>query len=206
MGLTKESFGYDSDEYSYLTDAVELAKYVNGACIELGLRLGRGTATIMEGVSQYSPNKYVVSVDPYGSIPYEHREGQICRLDYTNQMKCECLSMMYSFSLQLGVKYDHINLTDTTFFEKYGHGLWIYDLNPYLETKYSVVHLDGPHGVEAIKKEIEFFSPRMDSGAMLVIDDISIDFVNIDPINDYLISLGWEILKQGGKKGLYKKI
>lgn len=196
----------DSGEYEYLTEAVELSKDVDGVCCEIGLRMGLGTKTIIDAVRQFCPTKTVISIDPYGSILYQGREmNEPCRLDYTNDMKYRCLSALYAYLVDNPVDYHYYDVEDTVFFERYAKGIEKYDLDKNVLNTYSMVHFDGPHHYEAIKHELLFFNDRMASGATIIVDDITIDFIDIKPVNELFIKLGWTILKQGAKKGLYQK-
>lgn len=197
----------DSGEYEFLTEAVQLSAQVEGMCIEIGLRRGMGTKTIIDAVRQFCPNKTVISVDPFGSIPYVGREhiGEI-RLDYDNSMKLDCMADIWTYVKQNPVNYRYECLTDQAYFEKYADGVPKYDLEISKEEKYSAIHLDGPHDYAHVSAEIKWFNDRTNSGAIIVIDDITPDFIDIKPINELLVFLGWNILKQGAKKGLYQKI
>lgn len=205
--MIASDFGFDSGEYEFLGEAVELSKDVEGICCEVGVRLGRGTAEIMESVRQFCPNKKVIAVDCYGSLPYIGREhiGAI-RLDYDNPMKAKCMAQLWEYVIENPVNFDFIPLTDYAFFDKFSDGVPNYELEESLLTKYSMVHLDAQHTVADVSRQIIWFNERMLSGATLVIDDITIDFFDIIPVNLLLVDLGWVILKQGVKKGLYKKL
>lgn len=195
----------DSDEYWFLTEAVELSKDVEGMCCEIGLRRGMGTKTIIDAAIEYRPGSTVLSIDPFGSIPYEHREGQICRLDYTNDMYKEVLADMSAYVIGKNVNWLMFKETDRRFFLNSPDGVELYDLEPELCNKYAMVHLDGPHGYDAVAKEILWFNDRMDKGATMVIDDVSPDFIDIKPIQGLFAVLGWDELKMGNKKGLWQK-
>jgi hypothetical protein len=196
----------DSGEYEFLTEAVQMSANIEGMCVEIGLRRGMGTKTIIDAVRQYCPDKTVIAVDPYGSILYQGREHmEPCRLDYTNQMKNECLAAIYTYLVDHPCSFQFYNWTDDRFFLRMEHGVPTYELEEKLITKYSMVHLDGPHSVAAISHEIKWFSAQMDSGATLCVDDITPDFVQIEPIQELFIKLGWEEVKLGLKKGIWKK-
>lgn len=196
----------DSGEYEFLTESIDISKYVDGMCVEIGLRRGMGTKTIIDAVRQFCPHKTVISVDPYGSIPYVGREhiGEI-RLDYDNKMRNEAMVDMWQYSSDADVNWLPFIMTDTQFFKSFSDGVEINELETSICNKYSMAHLDGPHNYEHVSKEILWFNDRMDSGATITIDDITIDFIDIKPINELLISLGWSIVKQGAKKGIYIK-
>ena len=197
----------DSGEYEVIDEAVALSAHLYGMCIEIGVRRGKGTATIIDAVRKYCPDKYVVCVDPFGSIPYVGREhiGEI-RLDYDNNMKVDCMIDLWNYVRENPVNFRPECLTDYEFFEKYKDGVPKYDIEHATENSYSMAHLDGPHNYEHVSKEILWFNERMLKGSTIVLDDITEDFIDIKPINELFISLGWAILKQGIKKGLYQKL
>ena len=197
----------DSDEYDYLYEAVVLSAVVEGMCCEVGLRLGLGTKTIIDAVSQHCPQKLVVSVDCYGNVPYTGREpnGET-HYDYTDDMRNECMANMWAYIKENPVDYRFFNLADFDYFElfkngmpyyRYGGGFWV--------SKYSMVHLDAQHTVADIIRQTDWFNERMLSGATIAIDDITPDFLDFEPIKQHLIQLQFEHIKTGGKKSLWQK-
>lgn len=198
----------DSDEYDFLAKAVEVSKDVEGMCIELGLRLGLGSKTIIDAVREFCPNKLVVSVDPFGNIPYTGREpdGET-HYDYTDDMRNECMANMWAYIKENPVDYRFIQLSDYDFFEVYKGGIWRYGYNGGKgEYRYSMVHLDAQHTVKDVSRQIIWFNGWMNRGATLVIDDVTPDFLDFEPIEHLLKGLQWEELKRGGKKSLWRKL
>lgn len=203
--MTSHDFEFDSAEYELLAKGIELSKDVEGLCVEIGLRLGRGTATIMEAIAEYCPAKRTITIDPYGSLLYAGREGQLCRLDYTDGMRNACLPKIYTFAEQLQVKFKHIELTDTDFFDKCADGVIIYDHERYVINEYSFVHFDGPHNIKDLQTEFDFFYPRMNIGAILCFDDITIDFFDVSLLIKHMGDKVEQVYL-GAKKGLWRKI
>lgn len=195
----------DSGEYEFLTEAVELSKDVEGLILEIGLRAGMGTQTLIDACVQYRPGSTVISIDPFGSILYEGREGQICRLDYTDDMGKQCVSDLSAYILGKNINWIPFKMTDERFFKTHSDGVELYDLDTKLETKYACVHLDGPHSIYHLNKEINWFNERMESGSVVCIDDVTIDFLDISPIQRLFSELCWEEIKMGLKKGLWRK-
>jgi len=197
----------DSDEYWFLTEAVEMSKDVDGMCCEIGLRLGMGTKTIIDAVRVHCPNKLVVSVDPYGNMPYIGREHiGLTHYDYTDIMRNECMVDMWTYVRDNPVDWRFIQLADFNFFNIYSIGIPYYDYDGGgLYMKYSMVHLDGPHSVLILDEQIRWFNARMNSGAVICVDDVTPDFIDIRPINDLFEQLGWELVKEGNKKNIYQK-
>jgi len=193
----------DSDEYWFLTEAVEMSKDVEGMCCEIGLRLGMGTKTIIDASL---PCQTIISIDPFGSIPYVGREhiGPV-RLDYTNGMYKQVMADMSAYVLDKPVEWLFFKMTDCEYFNKFADGVELYELEEIVCNKYAMVHLDGPHEYKAIYNEFVFFNDRMDSGATIVIDDVTPDFIDIAPVNQLFESNGWELVKQGLKKNIYQK-
>jgi len=197
----------DSGEYELLTEAVELSKDVDGLLVEIGLRLGMGTKTIIDACLQHRPGSTVISIDPFGSILYTCREadGPI-RLDYTNDMYKRVMLSMSEYVIDKNVNWVMLKMTDNEFFNRFAYSFPIYELEHIIYTKYAMCHLDGVHTVHAISDEVEWFNDRMDSGATIVIDDCTPDFFDIEPINRLFESLNWELYKQGVKKNIYRKL
>lgn len=196
----------DSAEYEFLTEAVELSRDVEGMCCEIGLRRGMGTKTIIDAVRHFCPTKTVVAIDPYGSIPYIGREhmGE-CRLDYTNQMKSDCMADLWAYVRDNPVSFRYEEMRSEEYFSRFIDHVTIHDLEPKFQRLYSMAHLDGVHTVKAISREVIWFNDRMDSGACICVDDVTIDFVDIRPIQELFTRLGWEQVKMGLKKGLWRK-
>lgn len=196
----------DSGEYEFLTEAVKMTKYVRGMCVEVGLRKGLGTKTIIDACLEHRPGSTVISIDPFGSIEYVGREhiGKI-RLDYTNDMYKEVLADMSAYVIGKDVNWLMFKMTDTRFFREHADGVELYDLNPYMVNKYAMVHFDGEHYFSAIEAEFNFFNDRMDSGATIVIDDCTPDFIDIAPVNELFKISGWALYKEGIKKNIYQK-
>lgn len=203
--MTKEDFGYDSGEYELLTEAVSLAKDVDGMCLEIGLRLGRGMAMIIDAVAHYSPQKVCISLDPYGSLLYHGREGQIARLDYDETMRNTCLSQMYAFVQEKQVHWKFIELSDEDFYVNNKNGVIVYDHEKKLLNTYSVIHFDGPHNINDLKNEFNFFYPRMSIGAIGVWDDITPDFFDVEELEKHMGDK-MELVYKGQKKGLWRKV
>lgn len=197
----------DSRDYELITQGMDLSSHVDGLCMEIGLRLGGGTKYIIDGIKTFCPHKTALAIDPYGSILYEHKENDFVRLDYTESMKAECLKSLYEYTKQVEVPFIFINLEDTEFFKRYADGIPVYNIEKQIINKYSFVHLDGPHAIEPIKAEIDFFLPRIDKGACLVFDDIGEDgdvYYDHSIIEDYLFKNGFKLINKTAKKGLYQ--
>lgn len=202
MSITFEG---DSGDYEYITDGIILSAGIEGMALEIGTRRGGSLKYIIDAVYEHCPTKSVVSIDPYGSILYQGREGQICRLDYTNQMKYECMANVYAYLCEKPVDFHFFDVEDTVFFTRHADGVDKYDLEHSVIDKYSFVFFDGPHYIEAILAEISFFYPRTPIGGVWCFDDASPDFYDHDVIESALFKLGFELVKKGLKKAMYIK-
>lgn len=195
----------DSGEYEMLTRGVELSASVDGLCLEIGTRLGLSAKTILDAIRQYCPEKTLVCVDPYGSILYEGREGQVCRLDYTNEMKAACMGNIWFDVKQSPVSFKYFDLTDADYFSLFAGGVPVYELERRVEKHYSFVFLDGPHNIDELKREWDFFCPRMLPGSIICYDDITPDFFSIEVMEEYMGG-NIELVEKGVKKGLWRKV
>ena len=193
----------DSGDYHLLSNGVELSKGVEGMTCEIGLRRGGGTKFILDASKIHSPDKVHIAIDPYGSIEYELKENVKVRLDYTNEMRDECLHNLYEYTRQTQQQFIFINLEDTEFFKRYADGVPIYSIEKKIINKYSFVHFDGPHAIRPLSIEIEFFIKRIDKGACFVFDDI-VGYYDIDFIEKLLFEANFSVIEKTHHKGLYQ--
>lgn len=194
----------DSGDYHLITKGIELCKDVQGMTCEIGLRRGGGTKYILDALGVHG-TKVHIAVDPYGNIEYEHKEGEKVRLDYTNEMRDECLANLYAYTQQLRIPFIFFNLEDTEFFKRFGDGVPVYHLEKAIHNTYSFVHLDGPHAIEPLKTEIDFFLPRTPIGGVWCFDDIK-RYYDHDVIEKILFKEGFVEIEKGDHKGLYQKV
>lgn len=192
----------DSDDYQLLTKGIELSKGVIGMTCEIGLRRGGGSKYIIDALVAHG-RKIHIAIDPYGSIEYEHKEGDFVRLDYTNEMRDECLSNLYAYTRQVEVSFLFFNLEDTEFFKRYSDGIPIYSESKYIKNQYSFVHFDGPHAVKPLQGEIDFFLPRTPVGACWVFDDVT-NYYDHDIIEKRLFKSGFKLIEKLYHKALYQ--
>lgn len=198
----------DSTEYEILENAVRAVANIDQKALscEIGLRAGGGTVKILDALwatEQY--DRVHIAIDPYGNIEYETAEGQHTRHDYTNSMRDKCLKDLYEYiqlSFESRLNCIVMNLEDTEFFDRYSDGVPVYANCKYIANTYALVHFDGPHALEPLKREIDFFTPRLISGAQVVFDDIQ----NYDhhTLEQYLFSLGFILHEKGERKASYK--
>jgi hypothetical protein len=163
----------DSGDYQLLTQGVQLSSAVAGITCEIGLRRGGGSKHIIDAISQHCPHKVHIAIDPYGHIPYEHKEGQVVQLDYTNEMYSDCMTNVHEYAKQKKVLFYFYPLEDTEFFSRFPDGVPVYQFNKRIEKKYSFVHFDGPHAVEPLMEEMLFFLYRINEGACWCFDDVN---------------------------------
>lgn len=194
----------DSGDYHLLTKGVELSKNIEGLTCEIGLRRGGGTKFILDALQRFG-KKVHIAIDPYGSIEYEHKEGEFVHLDYTNEMRDECLTNLYAYTRQLQIPFIFFNLEDTEFFKRYSDGVPVYANEKQILNTYSFVHYDGPHAVKPLLAEIDFFLPRTPNGGCWVFDDIR-GYYDHDVIEKVLFKSGFVEIEKADKKALYQKV
>jgi hypothetical protein len=185
----------DSVDYHVLIQAVIQTKNLGGLICEVGTRAGGSLKLIIDTLA-YLPPRPIVSVDPYGWIDYTFGE-QTVKFDYTNTMRDICLRDIHDHLLNLNngrdknfVNVVFFTLEDTEFFQRFADGVPVYNGGEKtIYDKYSMVFLDGPHSFDAVKAEIDFFAPRMESGAVVVIDDFDL-INNQEALNQHIALCG----------------
>ena len=191
----------DSLEYEFLDNAVKQLKDPIGVSVELGVRRGQGSKTIIDAYRKYHPNTFLthLGIDPYGNIKYNTHDSNLnVRLDYTNSMRQD---MLQDFSKDYP-EFNFVNLEDVEFFKRYEDYYPIYNNFKINITKYEIVHFDGPHDTASVLKEVEFFEARKPEQCVYIFDDV--DNFDIDSIGKYLEQKDFKILDNGGRKRSYE--
>lgn len=192
----------DSYEYEILFEAAKNIKDVPGLVCEIGLRAGGGTSIMISGLlANEDYNRTVIAIDPYGNIDYATEEGVVTKFDYTNDMRNQCMREMHAFIRHKPVNFLFFPLEDTEFFKRYSDGVPVYEENKRLETKYALVHFDGPHIKSVLENEIEFFGERSGIGSRWVFDDI--DNYDHMAVEEKIYAYGFERAIYGTRKASY---
>lgn len=203
----KLGMDFDHNNHQVLLNAANSIKNVDGIVCELGLRRGGGLLVILLScINNDDKNKHFIAIDPYGNIEYNFKDQYTTRLDYTNKMKNETLSSLYSFCSIHDINFTLYCLTDFDFFDKFKNGLIIYDQNRVVLNKYALVHLDGPHTTEDLTIEINFFKPRISLGGYIILDDVK-GYYNLQKLEDIILdSHEFMLVENDGYKASYKRI
>lgn len=193
----------DSFEYELLKDAVKRVKGINGAIVEIGTRQGGSLMHIIDALNESEDaGRTVISIDPYGHIPYNDGKVIGTRYDYTNDMRNEAMQRLFGYVRGMQVNFLFFNLESTEYFDKFALGVPVYEVEKRIETRYAFAFLDGSHDFFDILVEMQFFSKRMAHGAVIVIDDIDFEGVRVSDLIEIAgeHTYGFDVLKQGSKK------
>jgi hypothetical protein len=193
----------DSGDYHLLTKGIELSAHVPGMTCEIGLRRGGGTKHIIDALAIHAPHKAHIAIDPYGHIEYENKEGSFVRLDYTNEMRDECLGNLYPFAKEKKINFQFHNLEDTEFFKRYADGVPVYNHVKEVINSYSFVHFDGPHAAAPLMTEMGFFLFRTAPGSCWVFDDVT-GYYDHDQIEQWLFIQNFKLIEKTWHKALYQ--
>lgn len=190
----------DSKEYEVLEDAARRIVNVPGLSLEIGVRTGGSTKKIMDVfMATGQADRTHIGVDPYGNIEYTHYENVTGRIGYTNQMRNLTFQSLYEYCSKFNLDVRIILLEDTEFFKRFADGLPVYKDVKTIINQYALVFFDGPHCVESVKAEFDFFKDRVVAGSMLVFDDID-QYPHMEKLHNYILAFGFkEVMKGIGK-------
>ena len=195
----------DSSEYNILINAVKNIKNVPGITVEIGVREGGSSYLIMKTLLENNDKRDShLGLDPYGNIDYTHWENVTQKLGYTNDMKNRMMKNIYKWCEINDFNFILLPLEDTEYFKRFTDGLPIYNENKKICNEYSLVFFDGPHSVNDIKTEINFFKDRTPLNGVWVFDDID-QYPHMEKLDEYIRSFGFNILEIGLKKVSYQR-
>lgn len=156
-----------TDKLKVLTDALTKAP-TDGIALEVGTRKG-GSALLMceskKGIDT------VICVDPYGSKPYPD-VSMNDQLDFNDQMYMDSMLMLYAAASMNKKTFIPYKMTSQMFMQS-SPSVWIGGrlVNLAKDQVYSYVLLDGEHNWTSVTNEINFFSPLVKPGGVIVVDN-----------------------------------
>lgn len=195
----------DSYDYDVLFNAATSIKNVPGTICEIGTRRGGSLKFIIDGLlSVNDNNRNVICIDPYGNIDYHMSDIRFEKSDYTNDMRNEAMSNIYTYVNNKPINVVFLCIEDTEFFNRFQDGFPFYQTNKTIVNQYALVFFDGPHDKASIIKEVEFFLPRTVIGSQFVFDDVS-DYDH-QAIDDILLQNNFKEVKRTDRKISYVKV
>ena len=198
--------------YQLLVDAgaYVITNKVKGLLVELGTHKGASAAAIVDGATAAgATDRTFISIDPYGNIEYETRQDFItshmrANHFYTNELRSSVIPELHEYIVEKGFNFMFLNLEDTEFMSRYSDGVPVYLPKKKIMSEYALVFIDGPHSIEAVQNETDFFVPRISPGGLIIYDDIR----NYDhsAIEDHLLKSGFKLFQEAYFKKSYLKI
>ena len=169
--------------------------------MEIGVRLGLGSKTIIDAYRHYHPNTSVVhlGVDPYGNIDYAASDSVLARkFNYDNLMR---KTTLINFAEDYP-EFHLVNLEDSEFMNSFANGYPVYDEYKRMIDKYEMIHFDGPHDTKSVLKEAVFFNQRKADQTVWVFDDIS--GLNWNTLSNFMDKAKFNLVTKGMNKAVFE--
>ena len=193
----------DGIEYEILENAVKKIKNPIGCSIEIGVRRGQGSKTIIDSYRKFHSNINLthIGLDPYGDLPYTYSEdSKNQKADYTNRMK---RVTQYNFAKNYP-EFHLVNLDTYEFFKRFDDGYPIYDKKKSIINKFEIVHFDGLHDLENVTGEVNYFLNHLSEHTIFIFDNI--DSFDIKFIQALLEKKNFKIFETGSTKMSFEYI
>ena len=204
-GYRPKTLAADGREYGILARAAASVGEVSGLVLEIGCRLGGGIETIIAGLGSAAKGRTIISVDPYGDIPYAPGKGHHA-CSYSNNLKLQAMEKIAPFCRAAGVNWQPFFMRDTDYFVHFGVGVPVYGPAVQRDSPYALVHVDGPHTEYDAGAALAFFRWRMAPGGVIVFDDIdSYDHAGVDAALVDRVKPAYEVLERGRAKVAYRR-
>lgn len=149
--------------------------------LEIGTRAGGSALTILKAIKDsVCPNRFLITVDPYGEMWYENRFDH-----YGEKYRREAMKFISDYCYENSLNHFHMRLTSFNFYEVWKmFNFW--DGEKAMEKVFGFVYLDGDHTDRIVNREITFYRDIIVSGGLLVVDDQSektkySSFIEIEP-------------------------
>ena len=160
--------------------------------MEIGCWKGGSTMALMQAVKDSGVDRWVWSVDPYGSKPFKLGDGIQEEADYNELIYRDAMDNFASFAKEIGVKHYHWRMESDDFM-KVATQINFWDKGVVIEPKFGFVYVDGDHDGEVVAREMHWLKDRMPANkSMIVLDDTPYITVKNQPIIQQAIDQGFE--------------
>jgi hypothetical protein len=193
----------DGIEYEIIENAVKKIKNPIGCSLEIGVRRGHGSRTIIESYRKFhtDTNLIHIGLDPYGELPYNFSEdSKNQKADYTNKMK---RVTQYHFAKKYP-EFHLVNLDTYEFFKRFNDGYPIYYKRKKIIDKFEIVHFDGLHDLQNVTSEVNFFLNHLSKHTIFIFDNINC--FDIKFIQELLEKKNFKVLEIGSHKMSFEYI
>ena len=152
-------------------DALSKCMELGGPIIEIGTRLGGSALCFMEVLRKFDKDNWIITVDPYGSLPYETRAnpGISVNSSYDEDMYRRAMYELSRFAYENNLNHMHFKTTSFYFMQQYDKFQMFKDGQRTLLEDPCFVYLDGHHDCKIA--EIDFFMKKLRPEGCIIIDD-----------------------------------
>ncbi len=142
--------------------------------MEIGCWKGGTTMALMQAVKDSGVDRWVWSVDPYGSKPFKLGDEIQQEADYNDtEIYPDAMLNFAQYAKKLGVKHYHWRMTSDDFFKILDNGIDFYDKGDVIKPRFGFVYIDGDHNCYTVEREMLWLTDRMPkSKSMIVLDDV----------------------------------
>jgi len=186
----------------------------NHPAIELGVRSGGTSGIILETIFKSSfPKRWLISIDPYGMLSYRSgmHSAQWSGMTYGNELYRTALNLLAEYSCKRSLNHLFLKMKDIDYFRFYNDGIDLYQNSKHVKcNKFSFIHLDAEHSIDAVFEQLKFFIPRSVENTVISIDDTNFDELSSckKMIEEYLKASGFELWLRShkNKRSNYRKV
>lgn len=138
--------------------------------MEIGCWKGGTTMALMQAVKDSGVDRWVFSVDPYGSKPFKLGMGTQEEADYNEEIYRAAMLNFSKTANKLKVKHCHWRMMSEDFMKTFPK-VEFFDKGKVIKPDFGFVYIDGDHNCYTVQGELEWLRGRMNSG-MIVMDDV----------------------------------
>ena len=138
--------------------------------MEIGCWKGGTSMAIMQAIKDSGKDRWMFSVDPYGTLPFKLGTKIQKEAIYDEAIYIDAMVNMYGYAKKLGVNYYHWRLLSDDFMMVLPNIQFWYK-GEQIEPKFGFVYIDGAHNGQQVTREVNWIKERMDKG-MIVMDDV----------------------------------
>jgi hypothetical protein len=141
--------------------------------VEFGSYRGGSALTLLDVIRQTKPERWLLTVDPYGAKPFLVGKELRPEFVYSEDIYRDMTYNLSGFSSAYNLNHAHYRVTSNDFMTIFDSMKFWYK-GSVMEPKIACIYIDGEHTGEQVDKEITWAKKHMEKGGLIILDDVTL--------------------------------
>lgn len=154
-----------------VSEAIE--RFPSLPIVEIGVDAGTTAIYALEVMARRKSKQWFFTIDPYGDKPYKSGISTAHSMGYNDTLYRSAMHQIKQCAFANTLNHCHWKLTSMDFMKIWPQ-IEFWDDGAIMKKKFAFAFLDGDHDWDPVAYEFTWFFERMETGAIICIDDFNL--------------------------------